>query len=108
MSTSFELAASSIGALAYAVCQSPSTASVAGATSRGLFLHVPPRRIVFVSLEPYRSPLTINLAQPFDQLDAIEIGAGKSASCQPGRGLDSLSIVADPSSVPSAEYSLAI
>ena len=75
MSTSFELAANSIGTLAYAACQSPAPANVIGVTSRGLFLRVLPQRIIFVSFEHYRSPLTINLDQSFDRLSAIEIGA---------------------------------
>jgi hypothetical protein len=46
-----------------------------GATSRGLFLLVPPQQIVFVSFEHYRSPLTINLDRRFDRLSAVETGA---------------------------------
>ncbi len=74
MSTSPEIAALSIGTLAYAACQQSRLARVVGVTSRGLFL-LAPQQVIFVSGEPYRSPVTINLNRSCEQLHTIEVGA---------------------------------
>ncbi len=75
MTVSIEIAASSLGVLAYEARQASNPARVVGVTSRGIFLLVPPRQIVFVSVERYRSPLTINLERALERLRALEIGA---------------------------------
>jgi hypothetical protein len=64
----------SIGATAYASVTRTQLAIIVGVTSRGLFLLTPPRRIVFVSFEHYRSPLTVNLDRSCDPLRTIEVG----------------------------------
>lgn len=68
------IAACSIGAAAWHVAASSCAARVMGVTTPGVFLLAPPQRIVFVSFECYRSPLTINLTQSFDQLQSVEVG----------------------------------
>jgi hypothetical protein len=61
MRTWFECTAASIGAQAWETSCLEPVAETIGVTSRGLFLITPPQRIVFVSDEPRRSPLTITL-----------------------------------------------
>ena len=43
-----------------------------GNTSRGLFLELPSGRIVFISREPYRGPLTLNLSGEADNLSLVK------------------------------------
>jgi hypothetical protein len=50
------------------------TARVMGATSKGLFLGLSAESIIFLSSEPYRGPLTLNL----------NMGAGSFSARQPG------------------------
>jgi hypothetical protein len=50
------------------------TAFVIGATSRGQFMRSPEKRVIFLSFEPWRGPLTVNLAERHPQLDAITTG----------------------------------
>jgi len=45
-----------------------------GSTSQGLFLHLPPDAVLFLSLESYRGPLTANLAGDIHLLQKIEYG----------------------------------
>lgn len=45
-----------------------------GNTSRGLFLDLSSGRIVFISSEPYRGPLTLNLGSATDKLSLIKTG----------------------------------
>lgn len=47
--------------------------SVMGVTSRGVFLRAGERRVVFLSREPFRGPLTVNLSAPFTRLDKLQI-----------------------------------
>jgi len=54
--------------------------SVFGNTSRGLFLEVSAGRIIFVSREAYRGPLTLNLIAGSDQLNRIKKGESGSQS----------------------------
>lgn len=58
-----ELRARSIGRAASAALASEPQAAVNGLTSRGIFLLTPASRVVFVSFEMHRGPLTINLAE---------------------------------------------
>jgi hypothetical protein len=61
MRTWSEFTAASIGTQAWEThCLEPAVETI-GVTSRGLFLIAPSQRIVFVSYEPRRSPLTITL-----------------------------------------------
>ena len=69
------IAADSLGMSAWRVAALGGGVRVMGVTSRGLFLLVPLRQIIFVSFERYRSPLTINLGRSFDRLRAIEVNA---------------------------------
>jgi hypothetical protein len=64
----------SIGSIAWAVWQRDQSARVMGVTSRGLFLSID-QRILFVSFEHWRGPLTITLGRSIDQLGALDIGA---------------------------------
>ncbi len=56
-----EYAAASIGAWAYSTWTQSQTATVIGVTSRGLFLRAAPNRVLFLSIESQRGPLTITL-----------------------------------------------
>jgi hypothetical protein len=80
MSAWLECGAVSTGEKAWESCVRQSPARVIGVTSRGVFLLVPPQRIIFVSIERYRSPLTINLDRSWDRLCAIEVGAAAQFS----------------------------
>ena len=64
----------SIGSMAWEVWQHDQIGRVIGVTSRGLFLAIEPR-VLFVSFERWRGPLTINLDQSIDQLRAMDVGA---------------------------------
>ncbi len=61
--------------------QGQSGAKVIGATSRGLFLLLPGDRVVFLSVESYAGPLTVNLNQDHPRLHAVQ--AGMEASIYP-------------------------
>jgi hypothetical protein len=74
------ISATSIGSTAWDVMTSAHAAKVVGITSRGLFLLAPAQRIVFVSSERYRSPLTINIAGSLERLRDLEIGASAQFS----------------------------
>jgi hypothetical protein len=64
----------SIGSIAWQVWQRDQPATVIGVTSRGLFLSID-QRVLFVSFEHWRGPLTINLDRSIDQLRALDVGA---------------------------------
>jgi hypothetical protein len=49
----------SIGLLAQKTIQEEQTARVVGSTSRGVFLLTPHHKVIFLSYQPFRSPLTI-------------------------------------------------
>lgn len=51
-----------LGARASQLLAQSRTASVWGSTSQGIFLHLPPQGIIFLSFEPHHGPLTANLA----------------------------------------------
>jgi hypothetical protein len=71
---------SSIGVAAWRTCSQSQTAAVMGVTSRGVFICPAPERVVFVSLEVYRSPLTITLAGGLDRLRSLEVNASAQLS----------------------------
>ena len=64
----------SIGSIAWQVWQHDQAARVIGVTSRGLFLSID-QRVLFVSFERWRGPLTINLDRSIDQLRTLDVGA---------------------------------
>src|SRR3990172_3391299 len=70
-----EYRAQSIGRFAFDVLLEDQEASVAGVTSRGIFVRATDRWTVFVSFETYRSPLTITLAQIIDRLGGVKAGS---------------------------------
>ena len=56
------------------------SARVLGVTSRGLFLLASPQRIIFISVERYRSPMTINVDRSCDRWRTIDVGAAAQFS----------------------------
>jgi hypothetical protein len=64
----------SIGSIAWQVWSQNQPARVIGVTSRGLFLSIE-QRVLFVSFENWRGPLTIALGRSIDQLRALDVGA---------------------------------
>jgi hypothetical protein len=64
----------SIGSIAWDSWQHDQAARVIGVTSRGLFLSID-QRVLFVSFERWRGPLTITLDRSIDQLRAVDVGA---------------------------------
>ena len=70
-----EYQAINIGLAAWQTCGTETVARVLGVTARGIFLLTPAHRILFVSAEPWRSPLTINLNRLCDYWRAAEIGS---------------------------------
>lgn len=56
-----EIIVAVIGSAARRALDGASLAGVLGVTSRGVFLSLPPRGVVFLSYETYRGPLTLNL-----------------------------------------------
>lgn len=52
----------SIGARANQLLEQSPSASIWGSTSKGIFLHLPPQGLIFISFEPYHGPLTANLS----------------------------------------------
>ena len=65
--------ATSIGCAAWRTWSHDQPANVIGVTSRGLFIRAADR-VVFVSFETQRGPLTITLGRSIDQLRALNIG----------------------------------
>ena len=63
------------GAAAYALLGGTGPGTVLGITSRGWFLRVFDHRIIFLSRETYRSPITINLSGLPDTVSGIEPGS---------------------------------
>ena len=89
------ISATSIGYAAWCAMTPAYAAKVIGITSHGLFLLVSPQRIIFVSSERYRGPLTINVDRSLDRLHDLEIGAPAQFS-------------ANRLIVPSIEFSLSL
>jgi hypothetical protein len=61
-----------IGNKAYDLLQEGHSALVVGRTSTGAFIKLPPDRIVYLTHERFRGPLTINLGGEIHTLDGIE------------------------------------
>ncbi|MBN2548672.1 MAG: DUF2877 domain-containing protein [Anaerolineales bacterium] len=68
------------GAAALQYLQNAEKASVLGITSRGVFLRLPGERVVFLSTERWRGPLTLNLAGKAAPLQNLAIGAAAQVS----------------------------
>lgn len=86
-----EVAAQAIGLKAGEFLERAHSGSVWGATSHGLFLQLelpglnPPCRIIFLSGEPYRGPLSLNLGGASRRM--INIQPGAMAKIEPGQRL---------------------
>jgi hypothetical protein len=63
-----------IGSIAWQVWLIDQPARVMGITSRGLFLAID-QRVLFVSFERWRGPLTITLGRSIEQLRVLDVGA---------------------------------
>jgi hypothetical protein len=70
------------GYLASQAIQSCLPASVIGVTSKGIFVRNLEQRIIFISLEAYKSPLTITLVSPPE--DFTNVTPGESVDCSLG------------------------
>jgi hypothetical protein len=68
------------GSLALHTLAGRTPAGLFGVTSRGLFLHVPPNRVVFLSPEPFRGPLTVNVPA----LPRLDLQPGDKAQVERG------------------------
>lgn len=75
------------GAIAVQNLSKVQEAVVIGKTSRGIYLKTEGRWLVFISFEPYRSPLTINLCLKDQTADRgfANVSAGQAARISPGR-----------------------
>jgi hypothetical protein len=71
----YSIFATTTGLLAQEILESEIAAVVIGSTSRGLFLLTPSNRVLFLSYESWRSPLTINLDHQHALLKKISTGA---------------------------------
>jgi hypothetical protein len=69
------LAALAIGAAAHEALVEGTEAQILGVTSRGLFLSCPPERVVFLSYETYKGPLTVNIFNAGDIGPGLRSGA---------------------------------
>jgi hypothetical protein len=70
----YSIFATTTGLLAQEILESEIAAVVIGSTSRGLFLLTPANRVLFLSYESWRSPLTINLDNHRAMLQKISTG----------------------------------
>ncbi|MDR3577469.1 MAG: DUF2877 domain-containing protein [Anaerolineaceae bacterium] len=68
------LSASSIGTMAYQSQLKETRAAVLGSISKGIYLLAPGKRVIYITYEPYRSPLTITLRTAPISLSAIQTG----------------------------------
>lgn len=64
-----------IGRAASEQIQQPATAFIGGRTSRGIFINLPGERIVFVSGETWRGPLTLNLVGELGNMHRLKTRA---------------------------------
>ncbi len=64
-----------VGATAMQLLAGENRGSVMGVTSRGIFLRVSDRQIVFLSREPFRGPLTVNVTDLPETLDGPALGS---------------------------------
>ncbi|MFQ5611800.1 MAG: DUF2877 domain-containing protein [Anaerolineae bacterium] len=67
--------AASVGSPAFKTLSGEQGASVLGVTSRGVFVQTFDRRVLFVSFETYRGPLTLTLAEVPARLRSVQTGA---------------------------------
>ncbi len=74
-----EYQAASIGKVAFESLQADQEGSVIGISSRGIFLQTTNKWLKFLSYEPYRGPLTINL--PLGEGSTLPINRGMSVLC---------------------------
>ena len=72
--TELILSACSIGLTVQRALLNETSAAVLGSISKGIYLLVPGQRVIFISYEPYRSPLTITLLKTPSQLHVTEAG----------------------------------
>lgn len=63
--------ATSAGPPAVEALSAASRATIAGRTSRGIFVRLDVPRVIFLTREQFRSPLTVTLPQNVDELEAI-------------------------------------
>jgi len=68
------LTALCIGKTARQTISQGQAGQVLGVTSRGVFLHFPTPKIIFLSYEPYKGPLTLNLGAVATQLERLSPG----------------------------------
>jgi hypothetical protein len=73
---------STIGTIAREALAQARQARVIGNTSRGVFLHLQTDWVVFLSFEPYRSPLTLNLVGKTADLGTLETSAFAKCSTE--------------------------
>jgi hypothetical protein len=73
----------SIGTLALDTLSTSQVATILGVTSRGIFLQAAEERIVFLSFEGYRGPLTANLSG--DRLPLGNLSPGGTVAISQGR-----------------------
>ena len=69
-----EISASFIGTIANQKLMLEQAGAVSGITSRGIFLHLKSGWVIFLSTEEYKGPLTINLQDDPQGLQALEPG----------------------------------
>ncbi len=62
------------GAVALQILSQHPSTRLMGITSRGMFLHSAPDWVIFLSGEPWRGPLTLNLSDWQASLPALTIG----------------------------------
>ena len=67
--------AKTIGRLAYDALTPDREAFLIGVTSRGLFVRVGASRVIFLSFETHRSPLTLTLTEEVTELRSLEHGS---------------------------------
>jgi len=72
--TNLALSACSIGSLAHQSLLKEKSANVLGSISKGLYLLTPGQRVIYISYEIYRSPLTITLMETPPTVVSIEPG----------------------------------
>ncbi len=74
---------STLGSKARQLLKAAETGALWGTTSQGIFIHLPPRGMVFLSFETYRGPLTANLEG--DKLLLKDLRSGDQANVADGR-----------------------
>ena len=80
-----------IGETAQQIISQDQTGQVLGVTSRGVFLHFSANKVIFLSYEPYKGPLTLNLAAGSTQLSSLSLGSAVQI-CSKDLNFDSVQI----------------